>query len=392
MKSILGFFLLLILLQNGIIAFEVPYRQSSTEIRSSVISSSGPFPKPVTQQLVLGSGTKAEVISCLPPSKSSGSSDDFFSSIFGMNNNIKKDKCYEKPVLAFLHGSFHASWCWSEKYMPYFAELGYPCVAFSLQGTGGTPTVEEGAKKVKISSHVADLDAFLKGLSDYEDGDDDAKYNLGLELGKNPPIALLGHSFGGLTIMKWLEQYYDEDTEDNAKNQSINLAGVALMCSVPPSGNGKMTMRFLRRSLRDSWKITAGFVLKKAITDKQICRDLFFGGTDDNGVSDEDIERYQSYFDRDTTATIDLGDLSRRLPSARADKESGQAPFAKKLPHPLVIAASDDFIVDEEGSRETAAYFGLEQGPVIVDSPHDIMLGNKWKNGADAILEWVQGL
>ena len=380
------------------VAFEVPFPQSSAEIRASTIVISSPIeppspsgPLPVTQQLTLGSGTKAEVITCLPPPKEE-TGIDFLSSIFGMSGDGKKKKAkYDKPVLAFLHGSFHASWCWAEKYMPYYSSLGYPCVAFSLQGTGGTPTVETGAKKVKIASHVADLGAFLRGLSDT-----DTDNNLGLELGDNPDIVLLGHSFGGLTIMKWLEEYYGEDGEGDTNNakqpQNINLKGIGLMCSVPPSGNGPMTLRFLKSSLRNSWKITAGFVLKKAITDKANCRDLFFGGPDyDNGITDGDIERFQAYFERDTVATIDLGDLAKKLPSVKADKESGRAPFADKLPSKLVIAASDDFIVDLEGSRETARYLGLE-APVIVDSPHDVMIGKNWKNGADSILEWVQEL
>ena len=51
--------------------------------------------------------------------------------------------------------------------------------------------------------------------------------------------------------------------------------------------------------------------------------------------------------------------------------------------HPI-----DDFIVDREGVEETAKFFGVE--PVFVDSPHDIMLTNKWKNGADAIESWLE--
>ncbi|KAL7534712.1 hypothetical protein ACHAWF_004922 [Thalassiosira exigua] len=386
-----------LLLLGRAIAFEVPFPPSAAEIRASVapISSSSSTdysgPQPLTQQLQLGSGTKAEVVTCLPPSRASADNTggNFLSSLFGITSpsDRKKESNFDKPVLAFIHGSLHASWCWSEKYMPYFASLGYPCVAFSLQGTGGTPTVEEGAKKVKIASHLGDLDAFLKGLSSSNSN------NLGLALGNNPRIALIGHSFGGLTIQKWLEQYYGLGEESNAKEQSINLAGVSLLCSVPPSGNSPMTLRFLLRSIRDSWKIIAGFVMKKAITDKGICRDLFFGGADnEGGISDDEIERYQGYFDRDTVATIDLSDLAKQLPSAKADKHSGRAPFVQSLPStPLVIAASDDFIVDKEGSIETAKYLGLES-PVFIDSPHDVMLGDKWKNGADALLEWVRTL
>ena len=60
-----------------------------------------------------------------------------------------------------------------------------------------------------------------------------------------------------------------------------------------------------------SWKITAGFAMKKAITNAELCRELFFSTMDEdgdksNGLSDEDIERFQSYFKRDSAATIDL--------------------------------------------------------------------------------------
>jgi hypothetical protein len=36
---------------------------------------------------------------------------------------------------------------------------------------------------------------------------------------------------------------------------------------------------------------------------------------------------------------------------------------------------------------------GLDEQDIdIVDSPHDIMLGKKWQNGANAILQWVKGI
>lgn len=248
--------------------------------------------------------------------------------------------------------------------------------------------IPKGVKKVKIESHVADLDSFLRGLSSK------SKCNLGLDLGDKPQIVLVGHSFGGLTIMKWLEQYYSESTN----RTDVNLAGVGLLCSVPPSGNGPMTIRYLFRSLSDSWKITVGFAMKKAIVDKALCRQLFFGGElPDSGISDGDLERYQSYFERDTAATIDLGDLAGKLPSILVDKKTGNAPFVSYLQQlalkPYVLGASDDFIVDKEGVSETGRYMGLDEQDIdIVDSPHDVMLGKKWQSGANAILQWVKGI
>ena len=193
--------------------------------------------------------------------------------------------------------------------------------------------------------------------------------------------------------MKWLEEYFSSHTK--VRNE-ISLAGVGLLCSVPPSGNGPMTLRYLLRSFRESWKITVGFAMKKAIVDKVLCRELFFGGDEvASGISDEKLERYQSYFERDTVATIDLKDLAGKLPSLMVDKESGNAVFANALNglalKPFVMGASDDFIVDKEGVIETAKYVGLNADEVnFVESPHDIMLGKKWQNGASAILGWIQ--
>ena len=54
-----------------------------------------------------------------------------------------------------------------------------------------------------------------------------------------------------------------------------------------------------------------------------------------------------------------------------------------------MVGASDDFIVDDQANRETALYFGLDE-PVVVDSPHDAMLGRNWSNSAEVINSWIR--
>jgi len=275
-----------------------------------------------------------------------------------------------QPPLAFVHGSFHAAWCWSECYFPYFVGLGYPVAALSLRGTGGT-FAGKGVKKVKIEDHAKDLQSFLEQLPKVLNGN------------QAKPI-LISHSFGGLVVMKHLELH---------PSDAANISGIITLCSVPPSGNGKMTLRYLRRSLVDSWKITAGFAMKKCIKNDELCRDLFFGGHVGNGggnfgISNDDIHRYQSYFERDTEATIDIMDLMKRLPSKEA--VGGKAPHLDQFPPCLVVGATRDFIVDDVGVEETATYFGLES-PTMIDSPHDVMLGQNWENGAGAIHRFIQG-
>ena len=331
-----------------------------------------------------------------------------------------------KPVLLFLHGSFHGAWCWAEHYLPYFTsdEQGYAAaVAVSWRGTGGTPA-GEGVKKVKLLEHVDDLTCLLE--DDETPLNDFLKRQCPVALDDTRPV-LICHSFAGLAVMKYLEQRHAKSNENaGMKGGSSMIRGVVTFCSVPPSGNGKVTMRYLRRSLIDSWKITAGIAMKRCLHNARLCRQLFFGGdvvvveepqdygattttrvVDDHGLSDADIERFQSYFARDSTAVIDILDLSRHLPSKATNAQTGRALFLSdasavssldgegnastvlsQLPV-LVVGATQDFLVDQEALEETAQYFGLDGLPLLVDSPHDVMLGAKWRNGADALSSWL---
>lgn len=310
--------------------------------------------------------------------------------------NQDDDDPAAEPVLLFLHGSFHGAWCWREHFFPYFVHRGYIVVAPSWRGTEGTPA-GEGVKKVQMRQHVNDLHALLEQLPSLLQQHRTSRGGLSFSKHNNnsnaiaPKPVVICHSFGGLAVMKYLELH----------SSKRPFRAVVTICSVPPSGNGKMTMRFLRRSLVASWRITAGFAMKKCLTDATLCRQLFFGGekivrddgtVEDYGVSDEDIQRYQGYFARDSAATIDLFDLARQLPSATTIS-GGRAAFVDEtFPPCLVMGASDDYLVDREGLDETARYFVLDDDdePLVVDSPHDVMLGRRWENAAHGLHQWLQ--
>lgn len=38
------------------------------------------------------------------------------------------------PPLVFVHGSYHAAWCWAEHWLPFFSSRGFDCYALSLLG------------------------------------------------------------------------------------------------------------------------------------------------------------------------------------------------------------------------------------------------------------------
>ena len=172
------------------------------------------------------------------------------------------------PIL-FIHGSFHSAWCFAENYMEYFSNAGHDCYAISLRGTAATNMPPEyPGDSVKIEDHVEDV-SFALGVirKFYEDeGITDI-----------PAPALVAHSFGGMVAMKMMER-------EELRRQ---VSGVALLCSVPPSGNGPMTQRFVAQDLCGSLKIVWGFVLKGATLSPTTCRELFF----DDTVPKEDINR-----------------------------------------------------------------------------------------------------
>lgn len=144
-------------------------------------------------------------------------------------------------------------------------------------------------------------------------------------------------------------------------------AGAVLLCSVPPSGNGPMVLRFLRRSLRQAWLITRGFAAKAAATDVQTCRDLFF----DERTPLETVARYLPLLEADAQVGLDVGHFTRHLPSACTDSATGRATWLDAAPPTLVLGADRDGVVDREGVEETAAFLGTRAR--FVDLPHDVM-------------------
>ncbi|GAU42240.1 hypothetical protein TSUD_351500 [Trifolium subterraneum] len=81
---------------------------------------------------------------------------------------------------------------------------------------------------------------------------------------RSPPV-LLGHSFGGLII-----QYYISNLGNNQlkENLSLELRGVVLVCSVPPSGNSGLVWRYLILKPIAAFKHRLGLLLH--------CTDLDF--------------------------------------------------------------------------------------------------------------------
>jgi pimeloyl-ACP methyl ester carboxylesterase len=288
-----------------------------------------------------------------------------------------------KPPILFIHGSYHSAWCFAENYIDYFSSLGHPCFSISMRGTSptGMPPNDPG-EVVRLDQLVSDVKSVLGSLKETtRELLSDAKAEV------SDPI-IVAHSLGGLVAMKLLE---DADVRRG-------VSGVCLLCSVPPSGNGPMTQRFVKSRFVDSLLIVAGFVLKFATRDSSVCRKLFF----DDSVDEQDVVRYMAKLKADSRVALDLRTVLDQLPSKWSTGPDGRASWLQEegndtgvaedrttRPVALVVGAEKDFIVDAEGVAETATYLGVK--PVVVpDVPHDVMLGPKWQKTADVIAGWIE--
>ena len=82
----------------------------------------------------------------------------------------------QKPPLLFIHGAYHAAWCWEENFLTYFSDHGYPCYALSLRGHGNSEG-HSNIKSYRLKDYIDDVLTVIEKM-------------------KTKPI-LIGHSMGG---------------------------------------------------------------------------------------------------------------------------------------------------------------------------------------------------
>ena len=240
--------------------------------------------------------------------------------------------------LLFVHGAWHAAWCWDEHFLGFFADRGYRAVALSLRGHG-TSANDKRLRDCSFADYLDDVRSVVRRLP-------------------NPPV-LIGHSMGGVIVQKYLEL-------------NDAPAGV-LMASMPPQGYLGSGLRWLRRH---PWHFT-----KLTVTGRSLPY-----------VSSPELAR-ERFFSPDTPA-----ELVHRY-AARLQEESARSGLdgLVKLPRPsrvrapmLVLGARQDGAVTEAEVRATASAYRTE--PVFFNGMgHDMMLEQGWPAVAQRIDEWLLG-
>ncbi|KAF9593840.1 hypothetical protein IFM89_025625 [Coptis chinensis] len=273
---------------------------------------------------------------------------------------IVKHPRTKSPPLVFVHGSFHAAWCWAFHWLPFFSEFGFDCYAVSLLGQGqGESDETSGPVAGTLQTHAMDVANFIQK-----------------EI-RSPPV-LLGHSFGGLIVQSYISNMTNIHFTGRG-NLHPQLAGAVLVCSVPPSGNSGLVWRYLFSKPIAAFKVTMSLAAKAFATSLSLCKETFFS----KEMEDHLVQRYQELMKESSRRPLfDLKKLNESLPVPSVPESSLNI---------LVLGASNDFIVDNEGLTETATFYGVPS--VCVDGvAHDMMLDCSWEKGAQAILSWLNDL
>ena len=240
------------------------------------------------------------------------------------------------PIL-FVHGMWHAAWCWAEHFMPYFAQHGYVTHALSLRGHGGS----QGRERLRWTS-----------LADYVT--DVAQVAGQLE---TAPV-LVGHSMGGMITQKYLESH--------------QAPAAVLLASAPPRGVIPATVRvFLRHPLA---VIKANLTLSMfpIVSTPRLVQEAFFSAD----LAEDKLQEYASKLqDESYRAYLDMMGLS--------------LPRPKRVTMPLlVLGAANDTIISPGEVEATARAYGT-QAELLADMAHDMMLDAGWQAAADRILAWL---
>ncbi|VYS68595.1 unnamed protein product [Arabidopsis thaliana] len=262
----------------------------------------------------------------------------------------------ENPPLVFVHGSYHAAWCWAEHWLPFFSSSGFDSYALSLLGQGESDE-PLGTVAGTLQTHASDIADFIES-----------------NLGSSSPV-LVGHSFGGLIVQYYLANIVNEQSL-GTENAFPELSGAVMVCSVPPSGNSGLVLRYLFSKPVAAFKVTLSLAAKGFQKSIPLCRETFFS----QAMDDQLVKRYQ-----------DLMSESSRMPLFDLRKLNASLPVPKPMENStkvLVLGAKDDFIVDDEGLKETGRFYEVE--PVCIKGiAHDMMLDCSWEKGAKVLLSWL---
>jgi len=239
--------------------------------------------------------------------------------------------------ILFVHGMWHAAWCWSEHFLPYFAQHGYKSHALSLRGHGAS----EGRERLRwtpLSDFVSDVAQVVDQL-------------------ESPPV-LVGHSMGGMIVQEYLESH--------------QAPAAVLLASAPPKGLIPATLRVARRHPSTFLKVNLTFSLIHNIGTPELYKEAFFS----TNIPGKELTAYYARVqDESYRAYVDM--MALNLPKP----EKVNTPM-------LVLGTTDDNLIASSEVEATAKAYNTH-AEFFPDMGHAMMLDIGWQAVADRILDWL---
>jgi pimeloyl-ACP methyl ester carboxylesterase len=243
-----------------------------------------------------------------------------------------------RPPLLFVHGANMAAWCWNEKFMPYFADLGHPTYAVDLRGHGKSGGQEHIASN-SVADYVHDIQRTIDAIG-------------------TTPI-LIGHSLGGLIIQNYIE------------NKTVPAC--VLLASVPVDGLIPSIMDLaLKPTLFMQMNLSTLFGTWFSGVD--VTRKSIFSGE----VSDDVVIRYCTEMQPSSPKAL-LDTLWLGLPSKKN-------PFDIPM---LSLGADEDTFFRPYQIKKTAEEFKATYKN-MKNTSHAMMLDSHWQKSADEINAWLE--
>ena len=250
-----------------------------------------------------------------------------------------KEQKHVVPIL-FVHGAWHAAWCWQDTFLEYFSEKGWEVHAPSLRGHGHS----EGREKLRwwsIADYVSDVEQIANSLD-------------------REPI-VVGHSLGGFVVQKYLETH--------------SAVAAVLLASVPPSGTLRFNLRAIRRHPFIWLQMNALMSAYPFVAKPEYVREWFFSP----GISDEQLVSYHSRVQNESYRAL-LDVLFLNLPNPSKVKAPVQ-----------VLGAENDALFSVEEIRATARAYGVE-ATIFPAMAHNMIVEPSWRDVADTIILWAKSV
>lgn len=249
------------------------------------------------------------------------------------------DSLSSTPLL-FVHGAWHAAWCWDVHFLDYFAQHGFTAHAISLRGHGNSEG-HSNLRWIRIADYVEDVTKTIRLLP-------------------RPPV-LIGHSMGGFVVQKYLEN-------------AIAPAAV-LLASMPPAGVLATSLRIAKRQPVAFAKVNLTLSLYPIVATSQLAREAFFS----EDLAEEQLQTYAKRLQNESYLAY-LDTLIFNLPKPRR----------VKTPVLVLGGARDNMFSTGEVEATARAY--NTQPEIFADMPHDMMLEPGWQTVAERILTWLKEL